>query len=153
MLAEIKQATVNDIPNLLTLVEQYWDFENVSGFEPARLATQLERLCSTPHLGCSWIACEGDTPAGYLLAVYVFSLEHGGLTAEIDEFFVRAQYRSDGVGSAMLQAAEATFTRAGCTHVSLQLARGNDTARAFYRRNGYKERSGYELLDKTLAVV
>ncbi len=149
-MAEIKQTTVDDLPDLLKLVEQYWSFENISGFEPVRLATQLERLCSTPQLGCSWIACEGDTPVGYLLAVYVFSLEHGGLTAEIDEFFVLAQYRGRGVGSGMLQTAESTFIRAGCTNVSLQLAHGNDAARVFYRRNGYKERSGYELLDKVI---
>ncbi len=149
-MVEIKQATADDIPSLLKLVEQYWGFENISGFEPVRLATQLERLCSTPQLGCSWIAYEGDTPVGYLLAVYVFSLEHGGLTAEIDEFFMLSQYRGHGVGSAMLQAAESTFIRAGCTNVSLQLAHGNDTARVFYRRNGYKERSGYGLLDKTI---
>lgn len=152
-MAEIKQATLDDIPNLLKLIEQYWRFENISGFEPVRLATQLERLCSAPQLGCSWIACEGNIPVGYLLAVYVFSLEHGGLTAEIDEFFVLAQYRSHGVGSGMLRAAEATFIRTGCTNVSLQLARGNDAARVFYRHNGYKERSGYELLDKMLTVV
>jgi hypothetical protein len=28
---------------------------------------------------------------------------------------------------------------------------GNDAARAFYHRLGYTERSGYELLDKTLS--
>jgi len=32
----------------------------------------------------------------------------------------------------------------------LQLARGNPGAREFYRRQGYSERAGYELMDKTL---
>lgn len=56
----------------------------------------------------------------------------------------------DGGGVAMLDAAEAEFRRMGCTNVSLQLGRGNDAAREFYRRRGYSERSGYELLDKML---
>jgi ribosomal protein S18 acetylase RimI-like enzyme len=87
---------------------------------------------------------------GYLVAVYVFSLEHFGLTAEIDEFMVLDQHRSHGVGSALLKIAESTFAQAGCTNVSLELSRRNDGARAFYHRQGYSERSRYELLDKAL---
>jgi GNAT superfamily N-acetyltransferase len=41
--------------------------------------------------------------AGYLLAVYVFSLEHLGVTAEIDEFFVLQSRRRHGVGTEFLQ--------------------------------------------------
>jgi hypothetical protein len=87
---------------------------------------------------------------GYLLAVYVFSLEHLGLTAEIDELFVLPSQRGRGVGAELLRCAEAEFLRAGCTNVSLQLSRGNDAARAFYHRHGYSERSAYELLDRML---
>ena len=38
--------------------------------------------------GRAWIARVYGEPAAYLLAVYVFSLEYQGLTAEIDEFYV-----------------------------------------------------------------
>jgi hypothetical protein len=37
-----------------------------------------------------------------------------------------------------------------CTNVSLQLGRGNDAAREFYRQHGYSDRAGFELLDKML---
>ena len=102
------------------------------------------------RLGAGWIAEVNGKPAGYLLAVYVFSLEHRGLTAEIDEFFVLPGHRGSGLGARMLATAEKTFTEAGCTNVALQLGRGNDAARAFYRERGYAERSGYELLEKML---
>lgn len=114
------------------------------------MGEQLRRLLSGPRLGAGWIAFEGDTAVGYLLAVYVFSLEHLGLTAEIDEFFIQPQYRSQRAGSQLLPAAEAEFARAGCTNVSLQLGRGNDAARRFYRRHGYVERGGFDLVDKML---
>jgi ribosomal protein S18 acetylase RimI-like enzyme len=101
-------------------------------------------------LGAGWIATVESAPAGYLLAVYVFSLEHLGVTAEIDEFFVSPSHRGSGIGAALLETAEAEFTRAGLTNVSLQLARNNDAARRFYHAHGYGNRSGYELLDKVL---
>ena len=146
----IRAITANDIPELLTLVEQYWLFEDIAGYEQAGVAKQLQRLCGDPRLGAGWIAHVGQRPAGYLLAVYVFSLEHLGLTAEIDEFFVLPSCRGQGLGAGLLQAAEAGFLRAGCTNVSLQLGRGNEAAREFYRRNGYSDRAGFELLDKVL---
>ena len=58
--------------------------------------------------------------------------------------------RGRGIGEELLRLAEAEFVRRGCTNVALQLGRGNDRARAFYRALGYGERQGYELLDKML---
>jgi GNAT superfamily N-acetyltransferase len=145
-----RRAAVVDIPALLPLVAEYWRFENVAGFNAEGVAAQLERLLSNPALGAGWIAELDGTAVGYLLAVYVFSLEHMGLTAEIDEFFVSPSRQGQGVGTGLLALAEAEFRRAGCTNVALQLSRGNDEARAYYRRHGYGERSAYELLDKML---
>ncbi|MCB0127279.1 MAG: GNAT family N-acetyltransferase [Caldilineaceae bacterium] len=146
----IRQAAVADVPLLLPLVADYWAFESIPGFTAQRIASQLARLLSAPSRGQGWIALAEGMAVGYLLAVYVFSLEHFGLTAEIEEFFVLPTQRGNGVGAELLRIAEVAFIQAGCTNISLQLARGNDAARTFYHRFGYNERSAYELLDKTL---
>jgi GNAT superfamily N-acetyltransferase len=150
MSSDIRLVTAQDIPALLPLVEQYWLFEDIAGFDPARVGRELGRAVADTKLASGWIAFTRGQPVGYLLAVYVFSLEHLGLTAEIDEFFVLPSARGKGIGDSLLQLAEAEFVRRGCTNVALQLGRGNDGARDFYRRHGYAERAGYELLDKML---
>jgi|SRR5690606_36379747 len=150
MTAEARKAVPTDVPALLPLVGAYWAFEGIAGFEARRIGRALERLLSEPRLGGGWLAFANGGPVGYLLGVYVFSLEHGGLTAEIDELFVVPHERHTGAGSALLRAAEAEFVRIGCTNVSLQLSKGNEDARRFYLRHGYGERAGYELLEKTL---
>jgi ribosomal protein S18 acetylase RimI-like enzyme len=147
---EIRPLTASEIPALLPLVEQYWLFEDIAGFDAVLVGRELARACADARLASGWIARARGEPVGYLLAVYVFSLEHLGLTAEIDEFFVLPSARGNGIGEELLQIAEAEFTRRGCTNVSLQLGKGNDRARAFYRRQGYVERAGFELLDKML---
>ena len=149
-MVEIRKAAAADVPTLLPLVEEYWSFETISGFESGRVAAQLHRLLSEPRLGAGWISTADGVAVGYLLAVYVFSLEHVGITAEIDEFFVQPSQRGRGIGAGLLEVAESEFRRVGCTNVSLQLSRNNSSARAFYRRHQYAERSGYELLDKML---
>lgn len=150
MSTDIRPATTSDIPALLTLVEEYWRFEDIAGFDAALVGRELARVCEDSRLGSAWIAYARNDAVGYLIAVYVHSLEHLGLTAEIDEFFVLPSARSRGIGNALLQLAEAEFVRRGCTNVSLQLGRGNDRARVFYRAHGYEDRSGFELIEKML---
>lgn len=146
---EIRRAEIADVPALLPLVEEYWRFESISGFEPAQVTIQLEYVLSEPRLGTGWISTMDGVAVGYLLAVYVFSLEHLGITAEIDELFVLPTQRGLGIGAKLLNTAEVEFRKLGCTNVALQLSRRNNSARSFYHRHEYVERSGYELLDKT----
>ena len=147
---EVRRAGTQDIPVLLPLVEAYWECEGIGGFDTEGLAPQLEWLLADASVGAGWLALREGRAVGYLLGVYVFSLRHLGLAAEIDEFFVLPSCRDRGTGAALLEAAEWELKRAGCTHVSLQLARGNAAARRFCRRQGYGERTGYELFDKAL---
>jgi GNAT superfamily N-acetyltransferase len=146
----IRRATSADLPVLLALVQAYWAFEGLDGYDAARVEAPLGCLLDDARLGAAWLAGSEGSPTGYLLAVYVFSLEHGGLTAEIDEFFVQPGSRGSGTGAALLEAAEAECKAAGCRNVSLQVGRGNEAARRFYLRRGYAPRSGFELLDKPL---
>ena len=147
---EIRSATRDDAPELVALVEQYWKFEAIEGFDAARIAALFERVAAQPTLGHAWIATVDGAPAGYLFAVYVFSLEYQGLTAEIDELYVMPQYRGIGLGARLLSTAEETFRQGGCTVAFLQIGRDNEAARAFYRGHGYADRAGFELVDKVL---
>jgi GNAT superfamily N-acetyltransferase len=147
---EIRSAAAADVAMLIPLVSQYWRFEAIEGFDAARVTTLLERVMSDAKLGHAWLATVDAAPAGYLLAVYVFSLEHQGLTAEIDELFVLPQHRGLGLGRRLVTTAEDTFRTRGCTNVSLQIGRDNAAARAFYRGRGYLDRAGFELVGKSL---
>lgn len=146
----VHRAQLEDVQQLLPLIEAYWQFESLAGFDPKRIASGLAELLSRPQQGACWIATAAGRPVGYLLGVYVFSLEHFGLTAEIDELYVVPASRGSGVGRALIETAEACFRDAGCSNVSLQLALGNAPARAFYRRMDYAPRERFVLLEKPL---
>jgi ribosomal protein S18 acetylase RimI-like enzyme len=80
----------------------------------------------------------------------MFSLEHGGLMAEIDEVFVADEIRSAGLGSLLVTRAERDLAERGMVRLQLQLGVHNGRARSFYERYGFQRRAGYELLDKAL---
>jgi len=150
----VRRADSSDIALLVPLVGEYWAFEGIEGFEAARIQALLARLLppagEPAPLGAVWLASQENVALGYLIAVRVFSLEHQGLMAEIDEFFVRESARSRGVGAALLDAAEGDLANEGCVRLQLQLGRQNAAARQFYRRRGYVERAGFELMDRPL---
>src|SRR6516165_1547721 len=92
---EIRRARVEDIPRLLALVRRYWDFEGISGFAALRIELVLQQLLAERSaLGAVWVAETGGTLVGYLIVVLLMSVEHQGLTGEIDEFFVLPEARS-----------------------------------------------------------
>jgi GNAT superfamily N-acetyltransferase len=146
----IRAAVETDIPQLLSLVRRYWQFEDLEGFDALRIELLLKRLLTQSTLGAIWVAEEDACLSAYLVLVYVLSLEHQGLMAEVDEFFVLPQARSRGVGSELLATAEEALRQRGCVRLQLQRALSNEAARLFYTHRGYCCRAGYELIDKAL---
>ena len=146
----IRLASVGDIAGVAGLVERYWEFESIGGFDRPRIEALLGDLLSAPKRGACWVAEAGGGLCGYLLAVFMFSLEHGGMMAEIDEVFVSPEMRSAGIGAAMVATAERDLAGRGLVRLQLQLGVDNHGARRFYERLRFNRRSGYELLDKPL---
>ncbi len=146
-------AAKTDIEALLPLIEGYWHFEGFDDFDAARIRRNLDWLFAHPTAGQIHLAIGEDRPAGYLLLVYNFSLEHDGLMADIDEFFIEEAHRGQGLGARLLAAAEASAQDAGCKSLMLQVAGDNAAARAFYLDHGFFARTGFELLEKDLPGI
>jgi GNAT superfamily N-acetyltransferase len=148
----IRTASPNDIPALVNLVEQYWSFEDIAGFDARRVEGLLQAALFADGRARCWLAEQAGEIGGYLLAVLVFSLEHGGMMAEIDEFFVTPAFRRHGIGAALLLEAENALRESGVRRLQLQLGSGNARARDFYAARGYARRAGFELWDKALSL-
>jgi ribosomal protein S18 acetylase RimI-like enzyme len=146
----VRLAAAGDIAEIASLVERYWEFESIGGFEGARAEALVGQLFCEPERGACWVAEEEGRLCGYLLAVFVFSLEHSGLMAEIDELFVSPDMRSAGVGAQLAATAELELAERGLMRLQLQIGVDNTPARRFYERLGFRRRAGYELLDKPL---
>jgi GNAT superfamily N-acetyltransferase len=146
----IRLATSSDMADLALLVERYWEFESIPGFDRPSIEAALTALSSTPEQGAIWVAQSDSGLCAYLIAVYMFSLEHGGMMAEIDELYVCPEMRSQGVGSLLVTAAQGDMAARGLVRLQLQIGTGNLRGRAFYERHGFRRRAGYDLLDKPL---
>src|SRR5450631_116369 len=130
----IREASISDGGQLLPLIQAYWRHDDIAGFESARLRRQLDDFLATPAYGRGWLAAHTGTAVGYLLCTFVYSFEHGGLMAEIDELFVSAPYRGQGIGQALLAAARPALVARDCVCLQMQVADGNTQSQGFYSR-------------------
>jgi ribosomal protein S18 acetylase RimI-like enzyme len=72
----------------------------------------------------------------------MFSLEQGSFEQDVrrgfvENLYVRPPDRNDGIGSALLDAAERALRDRGAETVALNVMADNEDARRFYRRHGY----------------
>jgi GNAT superfamily N-acetyltransferase len=146
----IRLATISDAEAIASLVKAYWQFEHIEGFDRSGTISLLNNFLKHENLGKCWVAeIDGDLK-GYLLIVYVFSLEFGGLMAEIDELFVMQESRSSQIGAALLNAATQSLAQNGFAQLQLQIGLNNDRGKHFYERHGFEPLSGYALWHKSL---
>jgi GNAT superfamily N-acetyltransferase len=152
MRSTVRPAALTDVPALTELVRAYWSFERIPDFDAPRVAGLLQSFLMDPKAGCCFVAALDTRAVGYLLASYVFSLEHGGTMAEIDEFFVVEDQRGNRTGTRLLDAAATAMKNAGLVRLQLQLGERNTSGRDFYLRHGFRRREGYRLWDRSLAA-
>jgi ribosomal protein S18 acetylase RimI-like enzyme len=67
--------------------------------------------------------------------------------ASVDDVFVEPDYRSLGVGRALLESVKAWAKEKGADGISLQVAAANERGRKFYKGLGFREISVYEVLE------
>ncbi len=146
----IVPATLDSIPVLVELMRQYWEFEQIRGFSTQHAEVLLSAFLRQTDLGRGWIVLDDRQVLGYLLCSRVFSFEHGGPTAAIDELYVVAEARSQGVGQLLVQTAETQMRQIGCVHIEMEVAAKNFRAQQFYSRLGFASRAGYAMMHKAL---
>ncbi|MFB6250870.1 MAG: GNAT family N-acetyltransferase [Halobellus sp.] len=80
---------------------------------------------------------------GSIVGFVTFGPERGGYDLDatrgiVRNLFVRQEYRSQGIGGRLLEAAESALSDSDVTVVALETMAENDRARAFYRERGYE---------------
>ena len=94
----MRPAQADDVQTLLDLMA---DFYAESGYvlDRSRAAEAFTALLADPRLGRVWIVEQGAARAGYIVVAFVFAMEYGGVTAVVDDFYVRPEARCAGLGT------------------------------------------------------
>ena len=149
MPVSITRATSSDLEFLLPMMRHMQqDDPWTEPFYVSTLRANLAGLLQNPVYGVVYIAREESAPIGYLVICFDYSLEYRGKGAWIDELFVETTHRGKGIGTQLLDLAEAASRDHHAKFLHLEVTHGNP-AIELYRRRGFLEHERY-LMSKAL---
>jgi diamine N-acetyltransferase len=124
------------------LVEMMREFNAFFGspFDAEAARAALEGLLADTALGRVWVIRAGGEAIGYVALTFGYSLEFHGRDAFVDELYVRAAHRGQGVGARALEFVERACPALGVRALHLEVDPGNDPARALYEKAGFRDR-------------
>jgi GNAT superfamily N-acetyltransferase len=139
-----------DADVLLTFMREYYAFDG-HGYDREKARAALVSLLDNPAFGRAWIILDGDSPAGYVVLCFGYSLEWLGRDAFVDEFFLREDYRGRGWGKITMAFLEEAARDLGIRTLHLEVVDQNEAALQLYRKLGFQEHKS-SFLSKWIAA-
>jgi N-acetylglutamate synthase-like GNAT family acetyltransferase len=134
-LITVRDATIADAPQIARLLDQL-------GYPstPREVTERLDYWSADPY-GRVLLAIQSpDDVVGCLSLHAVPYLEKTGRWARIESLVVNEHVRRAGVGTVLVQSAEAVARQWGCLAVEVTSNRNRHDAHSFYQRLGYIDR-------------
>ena len=133
---KVEPATVADHAGIWPLLLDLHAHEGVPTPGQAN-SDALRRLLGDPRFGRAFVVKKAGTVVAYAVVVYGYSLEFAGIDAFLDEINVSQDLRGQGLGTLLLEAAEAHCRTEGVAALHLEVGLSNPRAQALYQRKGF----------------
>ncbi len=135
---QFRVVTEVDADLVLEFMQAYYAFDG-HGFDREKARAALLPLLRNPELGLAWLILDGDSPVGYIVICFGYSLEWLGRDAFVDEFYLREECRGRGWGRAAMAFIEDEARRVGIRALHLEVMHQNARALELYRSLGFRE--------------
>jgi len=135
---EISHTGPAQFEEVLTMVSEFHEIAHLP-FATISTGEALRRLLENQNHGFVLTAQKASMTAGYILIGFGYSLEFGGRDAFVDELYVRPSHQGQGIGTALLAAAEQFAAKLGVQAFHLESDFDNPGATALYERKSYRK--------------
>jgi len=134
----IDDASPQDIPALCDLLDLL--FAQEADFTPDRAKQErgLRLILDDVRVGAILVARDGAQVVGMVNLLFTVSTAEGARAMLLEDMIVRPDYRGQGVGLALIEAAIARAAATGCARITLLTDEDNTQAQWFYGRAGFR---------------
>lgn len=136
----IEPATHARLSELVPLFERQMNEHDIP-CDAASLARSLEYLFESPASGTILVASLDGRAVGVAYVAFIWSIEHAGRAAWLEELNVDPAYRGKGIGESLLAAAIVHVRERGCRALDLEVEAGHERVERLYARAGFRRRS------------
>ena len=134
----IAPARDGDEKAVIALLRRQLD-EHAIELPDARLESAVVGMLREATRGFVLLARDGDEPIGVAYVSFVWTLEHGGKSAWLEEIFVLPDRRSLGTGGKLLAAVLDRARAEGCAALDLEVEADHARASHLYERAGFRQ--------------
>jgi len=134
---QFRVALASDADLLLDFMREYYAFDG-HGYDRDKARAALVPLLRNADFGRAWIVLDGNSPVGYAVLCFGYSLEWLGRDAFVDEFFLRQDYRGRGWGNKTMVFLEEAARELGVRVLHLEVIDQNEVALGLYRKLGFR---------------
>lgn len=147
MSAALHLAKPDDLPRLQSLVARFHEQKNLDQTDDAREAALRPLLDGSPH-GVAYLIGPRQGPAGYIIISFGYSVEMGGITGFVDEFYIRPSIRGRGMGSEVLRKLMPALADYGVMALRAEVERDTPDAARLYSRLGFEAQQDHHLMTR-----
>jgi GNAT superfamily N-acetyltransferase len=134
--AEIRPATEDDVPNILSLIRELAEYERLSHEVVATEGLLRESLFGERRGAEVLIACCKGAPAGFALFFHSFSTFLGRPGIYLEDLYVKPEFRGRGIGRALLTHLARLAKERGCGRLEWAVLDWNEPAIKLYKSIG-----------------
>jgi GNAT superfamily N-acetyltransferase len=132
----IEPASENDIPLVFSLIREFAEYVRLSQEVAATEETLREALFGTKRYAEVILAKLDDQPVGFAIFFHNFSTFLGKPGLYLEDLYVRPEFRSKGIGTALLTYLARLAVTRGCGRFEWSVLDWNESASEFYKRLG-----------------
>nr|XP_028607843.1 diamine acetyltransferase 2-like [Podarcis muralis] len=138
----IREATVEDCENLMSLIHEIADFHHL--LEDVTINSQVlkaDGFGKDPFFKCLLAeqpvekGCKPARPIGHALYFFGYNVNHGRMVY-LENLYVVAEFRGKGIGKQLLSKVAEIALEAGCVEMKFVTMEWNRPAKEFYVRLG-----------------
>jgi GNAT superfamily N-acetyltransferase len=134
--AEIRPATEDDVPIILSLIRELAEYERLSHEVVATEGLLRETLFGERRGAEVLIACCKGAPAGFALFFHSFSTFLGRPGIYLEDLYVKPEFRGRGIGRALLTHLARLAKERGCGRLEWAVLDWNEPAIKLYKSIG-----------------
>ncbi|MFN4085010.1 MAG: GNAT family N-acetyltransferase [Spirosomataceae bacterium] len=146
----LREATQEDSPAIIQMMSDFFSLFQYP-FDRQERENQVQQILDHPSWGQIWMCCqENQEVIGYQFIAFTYSFEFKGRVAYLDEYFIKEEFRGQGIGQKYLAALVDKYKQLEFGSVRLEIESYNQRAYYLYEKMGFKLHGTRHLMTKFL---
>ena len=135
-LQTLRRAGTDDLHQLVAMMAEFYS-DSPYTLNPRRAAEAFAPLLADDRWGYVWFILGDSQEVGYVVITLGYSMEYGGPSAVVDDFFIKPAFRGNGQGKAALAEVGSCCAAGGVRAIHVETGDDNPRALAVYRGSGF----------------